>query len=684
MDSKGVEKGCRWHPIIRNDNDNGVGPSEPMAENFRHAPYASLVREAIQNSLDVAKKDTSEPVEIRFSIESIDAKNFPNFFEIERHIQGCIDNFPNNEKAKKTYPPMLSYIREVNHPGKRMHYIRISDHNTQGMPYDNLGANDSPFYAFVRSAGVSSKSDESAGGSFGFGKAAYFYLSAIRTVFVSTKTEDGRYFFEGVSSLCSHKIDGKTVSNIVYYDNKNGNPTIEYDDIPIKFQRKDENGNEIGSGTDIFIMGLDFENAGLGKEGIYDEMFYAVLENFWCAVLAKKLVVKIGKRGEERTIDSTNIANLMASFYEEHDTNRRKNYNPRPYFNAVNLAGISDKFIHREINLSEVDKLKAIDSKSSWGTAHYYFAKDKQGSNRFLYMRGLRMKVRITPAVNGEGFYGVIICPDGLCNKWLRETENPAHDKWEPKRLETKESQNNASTLIKVIDEEKDKIIRDIFNLDSIETVKIKGLEQYLYIPSEADEEEEDGVSSQNGKPTGKFIDDGYSPTTDSESMRQISASSNTSLLGSVLSKRLESLSPNINGDRLTGRGDTKIKKSHTSSYISAAKPSQRNKIDEKATQSHSLEPVKVKYRSFAQVFDNDVIHKLIITSDRDIECGQIDIIIAGESSDSKMNITYSNKGKVHQNTITNLAIHKGKSQIDIRFADNLNHSIKLAVYEIK
>ncbi|MDO4511347.1 MAG: hypothetical protein Q4B68_05985 [Bacteroidales bacterium] len=680
-----AEKDCKWHPIYRSDNDNGVGPSEPMSENFRQTPYASLVREAIQNSLDVTKKCTTEPMEISFSIGTIDTQNFPNFFAIRKHIQGCIDNFPNNEKAKKTYLTMLSYMDKVNRPGRRLPFIRISDRNTQGMPYDNLSSNDSPFYAFVRSAGVSSKADESAGGSFGFGKAAYFYLSPMRTILVSTKTQDGRYFFEGVASLCSHKIDGRTVSNLVYYDNNEGNPTTKYEEIPARFQRKDDKGNEIGSGTDIFIMGVDFENYG-SEEDIYNEMFCAVLENFWYAVLDGKLVVKIGKNDNERIINSSNIAELISTTYEEHDIIKRgSKYNPRPYFDSVYRANSSEKYVHRDVNLSKNERLRKIATLPLWGTAKYYFYKNKQASNRILYMRGLRMKVSITPARNGEGYYGVIICPDGQCNTWLRKTENPAHDAWEPKRLESKADRKIARELLSVIEEEKDKIIREIFNLDAIETVKIKGLEQYLYISSESDDDDEnEGESSTEGAPTGVFVDNGFSPTTDSENIRDNPVSENESLLGAVLKQRPGATTPDENGNLLTGRGYRKIKKPHTSKHVSTAKPRQRNTQKNGDPNSHSLEPVFVKYRTFAQNVNSTVVHKLIINSDKEIENGRIDLLIGGESSDSKISIVSSSEGEVQQNSITNLRIPIGKYTIEIKFADNLKHSIKLSAYEVK
>lgn len=676
-----AEKGCAWHPIYRNEYDNGVGPSEPMQENFRRAPYASLVREAIQNSLDVVSKKNTGPLEIQFSIGYINTNNFPRFFEIRRHIQACLDNFPNNEKARRVYPPMLSYIDQVTAPGGKLYYIRVSDSNTQGMPYEENGNNDSPFYAFVRSAGVSSKADESAGGSFGFGKAAYFYLSAIRSILVSTKTEDGRYFFEGVSSLCSHKIDGQTLSNLVYYDNNQGKPTTDYNKVPARFQRKDDAGVELGAGTDIFIMGL---NADVTEhQAIYDEMYEAVLENFWCAIRDNKLVVRIGKRENERVIDASNIAECISRAYPEHDAHKRKKYNPRPYFDAVNLGGTSDKFVHREVDFNLFSELKRI-SPNNWGKVHYYFYKTKQASNRIVYMRGLRMKVSVSPARSGEGYYGVILCPDGETNAWLRRTENPAHDLWDSNRLENSFEKRQARTLLELIERQKDMIIREIFNIDAQETLKIKGLENYLYITSEADEEDDGEISSMEGTPTGVYKDEGFSPTTDAEGINSRDTNTSEVLTGSVFRPIKGSSVSHEDGEVLTGRGNRKIKHPHTSKHVSSAKATSRRTSQEDGQDSSVLNPIKVKYRSFAQTEGGVIVHKLIINSDCHVERGRIDLIVGGESSDSKIRIASCSEGEVFENSITNLTIPEGKSVISVVFPDNFKHSVKLAAYEIK
>lgn len=171
-----AELDCKWHfaPQLGGRED---GPNEPMQENFKKTPFASLVRESIQNSLDIPLSMT-EPVRVEYSIGRIQSVSYPNFFELRHHIQGCLDYFPNNEKAKAVYQPMLDYLDEIGKRGN-LNYIKISDYNTEGMNYIK-GKTDTPFYAFALSAGVSAKNDGFTGGSFGFGKAAYFIFQNYR------------------------------------------------------------------------------------------------------------------------------------------------------------------------------------------------------------------------------------------------------------------------------------------------------------------------------------------------------------------------------------------------------------------------------------------------------------------------------------------------------------------------
>ncbi len=109
MDTWNYELNCKWSFPDMPDNGSIVGPNEPMTENFKKTPYASLVREAIQNSLD-ERLDKPKPLEMNFSIKKLSLERFPNFREIHQHLIGCKNL---SDKASDTYSPMVEYIKEV-------------------------------------------------------------------------------------------------------------------------------------------------------------------------------------------------------------------------------------------------------------------------------------------------------------------------------------------------------------------------------------------------------------------------------------------------------------------------------------------------------------------------------------------------------------------------------------------
>ena len=238
-----------------------------------------MVRESIQNSLD-AVQDRGMPVHVVFRWKRLTEANCPGLFSIRNHFQECI-NFWNNQPAKDKFEPKIRYIDENAVGG--MFCLEVSDSNTSGMDY-RPEDHSCPFYSFVRSAGNSSKAMNSAGGSYGFGKAAYYNVSRISTVLVSTQTPAGKNFFEGVCSICTHKYEGKKRTHVGYYDNNDGEPVTDIDRIPKRFKRDEP-------GTSVFIAGVD-QNEG------YKDIVSAVLTHFWLSILEGKLTVSIKLNNE--------------------------------------------------------------------------------------------------------------------------------------------------------------------------------------------------------------------------------------------------------------------------------------------------------------------------------------------------------------------------------------------------
>lgn len=679
MDTGNYELKCKWNFPDMPENGSLVGPNEPMSENFKKTPYASIVREAIQNSLD-ERLDKTKPLEMEFSIKSLSLDRFQNFSEIFHHLVGC-KQF--SDKASETYSPMVEYLKRVLESNtKQLYYIQVSDYNANGMPFNESNPYDtkSPFVAFVRSAGLSTKNSANAGGSFGFGKAAYFYLSPIRTILVSTLTKDNKYFFEGVSSLCSHEYNGVKKMHIGYYDSNNGFPITDFNAIPRRFRRIDIEGNPIGPGTDIFIMGLRYDYSMPIEEAIqniYTEMTLAVLRNFWMAIFEGMLSVKIG----ESIINRETLLSVMTKYFAENpdDSSKRiTEYNPLPYLQMVINAEQSEKN-HKKYILEAGD----ADPESK---CILYLHKKKTANDRVLFMRSPRMLVKAETRRNRRGYYGLFVCTGGFWDTLLRSIENPAHNEWD------KDNYDGDKTTAKQIAKYLEQIfvfvrekVDELFASSNLSEDTIKDLEQYLYIPTDVDEDDEDfAQESVSSSPTGEFKEDGTSMTSDSGIVQEPTYPTEKQQIGVVLQSKTDTTTSNTSGDRLSGNGG-----SHGGSGGGRGTRhiNQRSVItnDPNEPKSTTLSRVPVKYRSFAQVIDGKIVHKLVIHSDYDIDDGRIDLSVGTEDSTEQIIIKEANPGIARDNTITGLKILSNRPNIvDIRFADNMKHSIILEAYETK
>lgn len=299
------EKNLDW--FFDRETGEYDGPNDPMHENFKGNPFSSIVRESLQNSLD-AVDDEDKPVTVEYSFHKISRlpDEFPNLFEIEKHMEGGKRYFPQNPQAQRLFNEMLEYLNSnIDKDKKRakIDCLKISDFNTAGMTYEREEKSkdhNSPFYAFMKAKGVSPKGNSGKGGSFGFGKQAYFGLSAIRTVIVSTKTVDNNYYFEGKTRLTTHYGPSeKKLTASGYYNNGNGAVTNPAE-IPDLFKRDKQ-------GTDICIIGVESKN-------YWDSMVKSVLNNFWLAIYEDKLAVKIKDKLIERALKSIVVKQLLQDY----------------------------------------------------------------------------------------------------------------------------------------------------------------------------------------------------------------------------------------------------------------------------------------------------------------------------------------------------------------------------------
>lgn len=655
----GREKNCRWYFA---DQPNGMesGPNNPMEQSFKKNIYASLIRESIQNSLD-AVLNPSEPVRMKFSFMGMRGADYPMFFELQEHIKGCLDYYNTNPNAKENYIPMLelfncdSYSEQIN-------YIRVSDYNTTGMAYNE--GTDSPFYAFVRSEGVSAKgNNKAAGGSYGFGKAAYFLMSPISTIIVSTCTEKYDKYFEGISSLCTHTFRGTKKVAVGFYDDSNGKPISNEEDIPAKFRRSEP-------GTDINILGFDRSD----KNAAIEEMAKSVLRNFWMAIMNERLIVEID---DIIIIDKDNLQDMMERYFEElDDTSRKSGYdNPRPYFDAVRNVNTSPKYLKFQGNLPLL------------GDVQFYVMKQKGAPDKIAYMRALEMLVYSKRNKTNYGMYGVFYCGSDEGNEILRHLENSAHDEWKPANwLVNNKPFGTGRIALQEIDNFITECLSQVFSLKEKKAIDIKGLEEFLYIPTAYEEDEELESESYIGKETGKLKDDGSSVTTDiadEDDNPTISERPIPPSTGHVMVNKTTSASNTTGGRLRSGHGDVKRKKK-SPGIQKPGNASESRTEDESGERGLFASSISIPYRTFSQFEGDGMYHYVVLHSEEEIENVRLHFFTVGEDNETEeLQIADSNIGNVSGNIIRDVHLNEGRLRIRVRFTDNMKHAIKLSAEEL-
>lgn len=181
-----IENSCKWYfPELPDGvaEQNTTSSDEETLKN--QSSIEALVRESIQNSLDVHNPNSKKPVivEYRFGCIKNAQESIPNFLKIKKYIEGAKDYILSrgNSNANIFFNPMLSFIDAHK---ESFPYLCVSDYNTIGMDYAEDGR--SRFFSFMNT-GFNDKGGElGKGGSYGIGKAAYYMFSCIRTL-VSTK-----------------------------------------------------------------------------------------------------------------------------------------------------------------------------------------------------------------------------------------------------------------------------------------------------------------------------------------------------------------------------------------------------------------------------------------------------------------------------------------------------------------
>lgn len=430
--------GCKWNFNIRNESSMQQGREDSSFDYFKEKERC-LVREYIQNSMDAHSKASGENfVKVEFSFGRLLCSNYPELLQsLPARLKACSKSCKGNN-AKDPYAEKYEYLAE--RLTGSIGYLKISDFNTKGMPYNFDRFSKSKFKSCVRKANSSDKDDNNAGGSHGKGKTVGFVNSNINAVYYSTMTEAGECYGEGVIKLCDHIFKDENdelqiFEDVAFYDSKLGkHPDTE--NIPKEFVRS-------AVGTDAFVLGIE------PTEDYITKMKREVLRSFFKAI--KDDLLRVVVCGEEFISD--NIADKLRIYFDEEgelDSKRTRvpevEFNPRPYYTEVLCkAGTDDN--HRVFD-TEIDFPGEFPTLGK--TLVYFWKSDKikQANSRdsVVYMRNNNMAIEVKRGRNNKGYYAVFVC-EGTGSKSLRHMENVTHDKWDTAEV-TKEHKANANKIL--------------------------------------------------------------------------------------------------------------------------------------------------------------------------------------------------------------------------------------------
>lgn len=283
--------------FLHNEANENEGLGDAGIETYRDTPYASTARECGQNSMDAAR---DKPVIVHFELIHVPKSEIPCHEKLESALKACLGKARDQsiEKEIDFFDGALTTIRNDS-----VGVLRISDFNTKGLLGPAVPGR--PFHSLVKATGVSTKEQETSGGSFGIGKNAVFSISNLQTVFYSTLYIDEvsgerKYLAQGKSILVSHTDDGgKPRRARGYWGGDGFNPLESPEAVPSWLQR-----DEVG--TSVFAIGF------ADRPDWQYRMVQSLVRNFFSAIHNGLVEFRISGNGDEVRVTKTTLPALFA------------------------------------------------------------------------------------------------------------------------------------------------------------------------------------------------------------------------------------------------------------------------------------------------------------------------------------------------------------------------------------
>ncbi|MGW2009386.1 transcriptional regulator [Streptomyces nigrescens] len=459
------EASVRWYH--RPGHDDGGREFGNAAAFAFEADLEVLTREATQNSLDERDRRNDRPVRVRYTLHELTGDILARFRsairwdDLQPHYEAAAAQ---DQKVGRVISAGLHEMVERD----RLVLLRIDDYNANGLTGDDY--EDGRFAAVVRRQLDSLKSDMSAGGSYGLGKATLWATSRLGLVLMNSTLSEphegrSRRRVIGRLDLPWREVDGRRFAGPAWLGQPD--PGAENTEVVrswwadedtvegLHLTREDDE-----PGTSFLIVGAhdvaSLAEAGQDHEGsasededslerMHQRLVQALGRNFWAAMTSG---------GESHPLLEASVRTLRngVEHIEEERVDPQVHQPARSRALQAFLAGTTvDRLTEAgQVALTTV-RLKLPERKGLVGTAGEHRAvllvtdaADVDGRiNHVTAMRGNRMTVKTSRVpglpVGTNPFQAVLLAGRAAgedapfaaeAEEFLRASEPPEHNKW--------------------------------------------------------------------------------------------------------------------------------------------------------------------------------------------------------------------------------------------------------------
>lgn len=712
--------------------DNRGDHSEDVSiKLFRDYTNRCLIREFAQNSIDAPSNNpNSAPVEIHLSYMQLDDEVKEQMVDsLYERMVACKKENDRTGHSKNPYTSKVQFLELCR--GRKVTCLKISDYNTTGMDYEDesLWETEEEYYSHPQKAfnscvlcdGASNKQSNHAGGSHGRGKNVGLEKSRIDAVYYSTMTEpidqngnecESKTFGEGIIKLSNHRLfvgeDKGCYMKDGFWGSQKGNIPDEGDDIPQCFRREKP-------GTDVYIIGVD------QSEDDIIEIKQYMLRSFFAAIKLNN--IKFNLFGEE--FSSENLEDKMDVYFPEpkySDFDKvyqhyRYKYNPRPYcLKALCAPRDGVNYITIEADASKYPNL---------GKAKLYIWKDEniklntKHKDTVLCSRDNGMVIEVRRLDSTKGFCGVLVC-DGEGGKYLRLMENVTHDEWSEGQLA--DASDEYKILAKNAYNEIDLFLKDTYNklFPRIEGEEhsVPGLDKIMGSLG-YDRRSETGMVTDGSEQNEDFNLFNFTVVTDG----LVEKSHSSEKAGTLVTRKRGGINKRIK-NKLTAQKLPKTKVEKGKTEEDENKEKQQTEEKEKRTRNTNKEPdnsgttlqigevdsaqrgmhsevIPAMFLQKSIHSDLGIIHRIRINVFDDYDYCSMVINVAdmgngtplriesikrsefGINSDIKYDDDFVIEG-LYGNSVRGFRLDKGYNYFDVKFDDEIDHSLMITAYENK